>query len=152
METGTRTYSQTSDLNNFSRYADDAGDDDSAYHKYYDGTGHPDEHLPGGRVNVVGASHGHNRSSLMSMGGAMVDRAKGMLGMRDNNYSEMNLPLTENGTQRTRVDTAGTDDPPAPTEKQTVGVIGSVMGIVWIRRSRPIYVGPPYYPSEQRTS
>ena len=37
MDGGTRTYSQTSDLNNFSRYADEAGDDDSAYNKYYDG-------------------------------------------------------------------------------------------------------------------
>ena len=143
MEGGARTYSQTSDLNNFSRYADDAGDDDSAYNKYYDGTGTSDEHLPGGRVNVVGPSHGRNRSSLMSMGGAMVDRAKGMLGRRDtNNYSEMNLPLTENGIRRRRVDTAGTDDAPPPTDKQSVGIIGTLMGVFGSREVDPSTLGP----------
>jgi phospholipid-transporting ATPase len=141
MDGGTRTYSQTSDLNNFSRYADDAGDDDSAYNKYYDGTGTSDDHIPGGRVNVVGRDHGRNRSSLMSMGHDMVDRAKGMLGMRDSNYSEMNLPLTEAGMRQTRVDTAGTDEQPAPKEKKSFG-LDSVMALIGRGKVDPSTLGP----------
>ena len=142
MDGGTRTYSQTSDLNNFSRYADEAGDDDSAYNKYYDGAGASDDHIPGGRVNVVRQGHGRDRSSLLSMGGAMVDRAKGMLGMRDNNYSEMNLPLTEAGMRQTRIDTAGTDDIPASSDKKGSGIIGGILGLIWGGEVDPSTLGP----------
>jgi phospholipid-transporting ATPase len=143
MDGGTRTYSQTSDLNNFARYADDAGDDDSAYNKYYDGTatGASDDHYPGGQVNVVRNAHGRNRSSLMSMGGAMVDRAKGMLGMRDNNYSEMNLPLTE---RQSRVDTAGTDDtPPAGSQRGFFDTLkNDPLALIGRRKVDPASLGP----------
>ena len=141
MDGGGHNYSQTSDLNNYSRYADDPGDNDSAYHKYYDGAGTADEHIPGGRVNVIGQGHGRNRSSLMSMGGAMVGRAKGMLGMQDNNYSEMNLPLTEAGMRHARVDTAGTDDLTPPSEKKSFG-IDNIMGLFGRGKVDPSTLGP----------
>ena len=139
MEGGNRTYSQTSDLHNFARYADDAGDDDSAYNKYYDG-GHSDEHIPGGQVNVV-RNHGRNRSSLLSMGGAMVDKAKGMLGMQENTYSEMNLPLTEAGMRPTRVDTAGTDEIPPPAEKKNF-YANNLLAMFGRRKVDPSTLGP----------
>ena len=126
MESGTRTYSQTSELNNYARYGDvddlggdGDGDEESSGYKYYDEAGPSDEYIPGGNVKVVGRRHGHNRSSLMSMGDVM-DRAKGMLGMRDSNYSDMDLPLTNAGMPASsRVDTAGTEETqPAAREKR----------------------------------
>lgn len=118
MDSGTYNYSQTSDLNNYAKYGDNEeyGEEDTGY-KYYDGGGSSDDHIPGGGVQVVGRHHGRNRSSLLSMSGVM-DRAKGVFGMRDSNYSDMNLPLTEAGMQNSRVDTAGTDDTPPVREKR----------------------------------
>jgi phospholipid-transporting ATPase len=131
------TYSQTSDLNNFSRYADDGdvGDNDSGYNqKYYDGPASSDGYAAGGHVQT----HGRNRSSMMSM----VDKAKGMLGMRDNNYSEMNLPLTEAGAHRSRVDTAGTDDIPSRREEKSTFSLDTVMGLFGRRKVDPSTLGP----------
>ena len=117
MDDGTRNYSQTSDLHNYAKYGDgeELTEEYSGY-KYYDNGGPADEHIPGGGVQVVGR-HKRDRTSLMSMAGVM-DRAKGMLGMRDSNYSDMNLPLTEPGFHHSRVDTTGTDDTPPVREKK----------------------------------
>src|ERR1700761_1241396 len=43
---------------------------------------------------------------------------EGIDGIRDSNYSDMNLPLTESGGRRSRVDTAGTDETPPGREKK----------------------------------
>lgn len=118
MSDASHNYSQTSDLHNYAQYGDggEDGEDDGGY-KYYDAGGPSDDNIPGGGVKVVGSQHARNRTSLMSMAG-MVDRAKGMLGMRDSNYSDMNLPLTEAGLQNSRVDTAGTEEThPVPEKK-----------------------------------
>ncbi|KIX03784.1 uncharacterized protein Z518_07337 [Rhinocladiella mackenziei CBS 650.93] len=141
MDDGTRNYSQTSDLNNYATYGDgeEYGEDESGY-KYYDGAGPSDEHIPGGGVKVVGRHHGRNRSSLMSMSGVM-DRAKGMLGMRDSNYSDMNLPLTEAGMQNSRVDTVGTEDTPPPREKRSLG-FDEVKAMFMRKRVDPSTLGP----------
>ncbi|OAL38602.1 hypothetical protein AYO20_02252 [Fonsecaea nubica] len=118
MDSGTRNYSQTSDLQNYARYGDgeDLTEEESGY-KYYDNAGPSDDHIPGGGVKVVGRHHRRDRNSLMSMSGVM-DRAKGMLGIRNSNYSDINLPLTEAGLQNSRVDTAGTDETPPIREKK----------------------------------
>lgn len=131
-----RAYSQTSDLNNLNRYEDDLSQDDygSAY-KYYDAGHTSDDHIPGGGVHVMKNGHDRNRSSMLSMGG-MVDRAKGMLGMRED-YSDMNLPLTERG----RVDTAGTDDHGHHEEKQKFGM-SSITSIFKRKKVDPATLGP----------
>ena len=137
MEAGNRTYSQTSDLHNFSRYADDSDlpDNDSGFHnKYYDGPTGSDDYIPGGQVKA----HERNRSSMMSM----MDKAKGMLGMRDNNYSEMNLPLTEAGARRTRVDTAGTDDAPVRGEEKKPFSVDTLLALFGRREVDPSTLGP----------
>lgn len=137
-----RNYSQTSDLHNFSQYhdTDDYADEESQYQKYYDGTGRADDDIPGGRVNVVRNGHGRNRSSMMSMGGSIMDKAKGMLGMRnDGQYSDMNLPLTDAGGQRARADTAGTEDAPSAQEKKPF--LDKLTGI-FSKRVDPSTLGP----------
>lgn len=57
MDSSSRTYSQTSDLHNYSRYgegADDFPDEDQSAQRYYDGGGPSDDYIPGGGVHVVG--------------------------------------------------------------------------------------------------
>lgn len=135
-----RAYSQTSDLNNLARYDDDLSHEDyhSSY-KYYDAGGASDDHIPGGGVHVASQGHDKNRSSLMSIGG-MVDRAKGMLGMRED-YSDMNLPLNER-----RVDTAGTDDHShAHNEKKSFNFDG-FKSIFQRKKVDPATLGPRMIP------
>lgn len=140
MDNGTRNYSQTSDLNNYAKYGDndDIVDDDAGY-QYYDGGGTSDDHIPGGGVKVMGSNR-NNRASIMTMTGVM-DRAKGMLGMKDShNYSDMNLPLTEGGP-RPRADTAGTDDSPHHhEEKKSFG--DTVKSIFSRKKVDPATLGP----------
>ncbi|KAL6249239.1 aminophospholipid translocase [Rhinocladiella similis] len=141
MNEDSRNYSQTSDLHNYSKYGDDFGEEDSGY-KYYDGGGHAsDEHIPGGGVKVVGRHHVHNRSSLMSMGG-LVDRARGMVGLRDSNYSDMALPLTEQGMQNSRVDTAGTEEDRSTKEKKSLPTLDDLRGIFGRKKVDPASLGP----------
>ena len=63
--TDTRTYSQTSDLHNHSRYVDEAGDDYSASGNYY-GAGASAEHIPGGKFDVGEQAHGRDKSNVGS--------------------------------------------------------------------------------------
>ena len=132
-----RAYSQTSDLDNLSRYHDEqpGHEDYNSNYKYYDAGRASDDHIPGGDIKVMKEGHGANRSSMMSMGG-MVDRAKGMLGMRED-YSDMNLPLTE----RNRVDTAGTDELAHHADKKKFGM-SSVTGIFKRKKIDPATLGP----------
>lgn len=87
----TRTYSQTSELNNYQRYSDmdDVPDDDrSMQENYYHTSGRVD----GGPTAMV---RGHrSRNSILSMGGGIMGRAKNMLGMGPD-YSEMDMPLKD---------------------------------------------------------
>ncbi|RYP48843.1 hypothetical protein DL768_005351 [Monosporascus sp. mg162] len=95
-----RNYSQTSDLDNYQRYADDLDDYPEDGQSYY-------QH--GGSGNAGGDSMGRdnarNRNSVLSLGGGFFGRAKSMLGMGQNGYSEMDLPLTE--PARGRSDSTG---------------------------------------------
>jgi phospholipid-transporting ATPase len=110
LNTGDRTYSQTSDLHNYSRYSDmeDFPEDESSAGRYHTAVAASDDNIPGGGVQVVGAGHSRNRNSILSMGGGFMGKAKNMLGMGPN-YSEMDLPLTEHGARDSRVDTFATD-------------------------------------------
>lgn len=95
----TRTFSQTSDLDNYQRYSDIDDFDD---HGYYNLDGE-DDHIPSGHH----VRKANERNSILSLGGGLMGRAKHMLGMAPE-YSEMDLPLTEAGARNARVD--GTDE------------------------------------------
>lgn len=138
MNTGTRTFSQTSDLHNYSRYGDgdDFPDDDRSTQRYYDGGGPSDDNIPGGGVHVVGRGHTRNRSSLIHMGGNMVVRAKSMLGMQPD-YSDMNLPLTESGVAR--ADTGGTEEHQSMPAKKKINMDSLKFGR---RKVDPSTLGP----------
>lgn len=85
-----RTYSQTSDSQNYQRYSDiDDFDDDRS--GYYD-DGSEDRALP------LRDARGRDRNSILAMGGGFMGKAKSMLGMAPK-YSEMDLPLTEAGAR-----------------------------------------------------
>lgn len=111
--TAERTYSQTSGLNNYQRYADDLDDfPDDGNSMYYN---------QGGAISADGAGKGkpRNRNSVLSMGGGLMGRAKTMLGMGPE-YSEMDLPLTEPGASG-RVDPNGAETTRTPAKKFDVG-------------------------------
>ncbi|KUJ19481.1 P-type ATPase-like protein [Mollisia scopiformis] len=110
--TSNRTYSQTSGLGNYQRYADDLDDfPDDGQSMYYH---------QGGAVAGDGAGMGkpRNRNSVLSMGGGLMGKAKSMLGMAPE-YSEMDLPLTEAGG-RGRIDSTPAT-PKIPGKKFDVG-------------------------------
>ncbi|KAI4112384.1 MAG: hypothetical protein LQ345_006461 [Seirophora villosa] len=103
----TRTYSQTSGLNNYQRYSDldDFPEDDrSMQGAFYDTA-------DVGSTPVVGGGRARNRSSVPIPGGGLIGKAKNMLGMKPE-YTEMNLPLRETGQAQSRVDSAGTPEHP----------------------------------------
>ena len=108
---GDRTYSQTSGLNNYQRYADDMDDFPDDGHSYYNQSAAVPGDGSGG--NISGKPR--NRNSVLSMGGGLVGKAKSMLGMAPE-YSEMDLPLTEPGG-RGRVDSSATDGTKPPGKK-----------------------------------
>ncbi|KAF4626638.1 hypothetical protein G7Y89_g11521 [Cudoniella acicularis] len=94
-----RTFSQSSGLGNYQRYADDLDDyPDEGQSMYYQQGGA----IPGDGTGVPMRGKSRNRNSVLSMGGGLVGKAKSMLGMAPE-YSEMDLPLTEPG-RRDQVD------------------------------------------------
>ena len=102
---GNRTYSQTSDLNNYQRYSDmdDLPEDDSATQTgYYHTSGAVDS---GPTSMVSGGRHG-TRNSVLGMGGDIMGKAKTLFS-RGREYSEMDMPLHETapGQRRTYSDT-----------------------------------------------
>ncbi|KAL4777606.1 hypothetical protein BDW60DRAFT_173497 [Aspergillus nidulans var. acristatus] len=92
-----RTYSQTSGLDNYQRYSMDEYD---GGHGYYDMTG---------QDPMEGDSRMRERNSILSMGGGLMGRAKHMLGMKPE-YSEMDLPLTEAGARAARADSTVSEE------------------------------------------
>ena len=97
-----RTYSQTSDLNNYQRYSDidDFQDDDPSY--YQNGGAGDGSVTP--NIEVMGDRRARQRNSVLGLGGGFMGRAKAMLGITPD-YAEMDLPLTEAGGRGGRVDT-----------------------------------------------
>jgi phospholipid-transporting ATPase len=105
-----RTYSQTSGLNNYERYSDmdDFPDDDrSMQGGYHNAGGALDE----GITPAAGSRRHKHRNSVLSMGGGIMGKAKTMLGMGPE-YSEMDMPLTDTRAAQARVDSGGTEDLP----------------------------------------
>ena len=95
-----RGYSQTSGLGNYQRYSDVDNDNDGysdagAY--YAAGGGIDEESVPGLPLNRK--SQHRSRNSILSLGGGIAGRVKNALGMGPE-YSEMELPLTEQGIHR----------------------------------------------------
>lgn len=98
-----RQYSQTSDLGNYQRYADDYSDEyPEDGNSYYQNGGGSTSGAQGGFA-TDGRQTARNRNSVLSMGGGILGRAKNMLGMGQG-YSEMDLPLTEPGSSHRNQD------------------------------------------------
>ncbi|KAK7935318.1 phospholipid-translocating P-type ATPase [Apiospora marii] len=106
MSDADRQYSQTSGLNNYSRYADDFDDYPDDSHSYY-------QHGGGGQ-DELNRNNARNRNSILSLGGGILGKAKNMMGMGQG-YSEMDLPLTEPGGRARQDSTA------VPPPKQNKG-------------------------------
>ncbi|EOO02767.1 putative phospholipid-transporting atpase 1 protein [Phaeoacremonium minimum UCRPA7] len=108
-EEGERQYSQTSDLGNYQRYADDLDDYPDDGQSYYQSGGR----LGTGGSAADGRQNARQRNSILSLGGGFLGRAKNALGMGQG-YSEMDLPLTEPGGQGQgqRTDSGGLEPPP----------------------------------------
>ncbi|KAG6141510.1 aminophospholipid translocase [Claviceps purpurea] len=89
-----RQYSQTSELGNYQRYADDFDDYPAEGASYSQRGG-----SSAGGVPSASRNNARNRNSVLSMGGGFMGKVKNMLGMGQG-YSEMDLPLTEHGQER----------------------------------------------------
>jgi phospholipid-transporting ATPase len=109
----TRQYSQTSELGNYQRYADDFDDypaeGDSYYHQ--DGGARVDETTPG-----LGRNNARNRNSVLGLGGGFLGKVKNRLGLGQG-YSEMDLPLTEPGHERGDSVGGNSHHPPQQAQK-----------------------------------
>ncbi|EFY98750.2 phospholipid-translocating P-type ATPase [Metarhizium robertsii] len=90
-----RQYSQTSELGNYQRYADDFEDYPIDGDSYYQHGGS----IPANARSTAARSNARNRNSVLSLGGGFFGRVKNKLGMGQG-YSEMDLPLTEGGHER----------------------------------------------------
>ncbi|KAF1731528.1 putative phospholipid-transporting ATPase DRS2 [Beauveria bassiana] len=91
----TRQYSQTSELGNYQRYADDLDDYPSDRASYYQNDG---ASTIGGPANAARQA-ARNRNSVLSLGGGFLGRFRNRMS-RGQGYSEMDLPLTEGGHDR----------------------------------------------------
>ena len=111
-----RTYSQTSGLNNYQRYSDmdEYPDDDRSMQGSYHNAGGA---LHDGTTLAAGSKRHRNRNSVLSMGGGIMGKAKNMLGMGPE-YSEMDMPLTDTRLAQGRVDRSGTEDTPQKPPKR----------------------------------
>ncbi|KAL6702674.1 aminophospholipid translocase [Coniothyrium glycines] len=104
-----RAYPQTSALDDYQRYsdADIPTDDDHSMPGYYAAGGAFDQTSPG--IQRGASKQAHNRNSILSLGGGLTGRVKNMLG-RGNEYSEMDLPLTEHAAQQGQQGASAYDD------------------------------------------
>jgi phospholipid-transporting ATPase len=118
---GGRAYSQTSDLHNYQRYsdADMAEDDGHSTQGYYAAGGAFEAGSPG--IQRGSSKNAHNRNSILSLGGGLTGRVKNMFG-RGQDYSEMDLPLTENAGQQGQPQPSAYHDDEPVKKKSTPGV------------------------------
>ncbi|KAJ5986405.1 hypothetical protein N7451_010770 [Penicillium sp. IBT 35674x] len=129
----TRTYSQSSGLDNYQRYSFDELED--SHSGYYD-LDHDDH-----EDRIPSAAHvrkANERNSIMGLGGGMLGKAKYMFGMGPQ-YSEMDLPLTEAGARRATVDSS--DATAVPKAKKASGASG-FKSIFGRRKVDPASLGP----------
>lgn len=128
----TRTYSQTSGLDNYQRYSFDELEDSRSTHGYYDLDADDDR-----IANAHHARKANERNSILGLGGGLMGKAKYMFGMGPQ-YSEMDLPLTEGGARRATVDSTA-DPAVAPRPQKKSGGIKSIFGR---RKVDPSTLGP----------
>jgi len=102
-----RSYSQTSDLNNYQRYSDTDNLSDAGSGYYAAGGGIDEDSVPGLPIHQGKGKH-RSRNSILSLGGGIVGKVKNSLGMAPE-YSEMDLPLTEQGARIDRAGSGGVD-------------------------------------------
>ena len=105
---GNRTYSQTSDLNNYQRYSDmdDPPEDDPVMvGSYYHTSGAMDS---GPTPMMSGGRYG-SRNSVLGIGGGIIGKARMLFG-RGPEYSEMDLPLRETVSGQPKTDSDMTED------------------------------------------
>lgn len=126
-----RTYSQTSGLANYQRYSFDEFED--GHSGYYDldqddDRGSSTQHM----------RKANERNSILGLGGGLMGKAKYMFGM-GNQYSEMDLPLTEAGARRATVDSTG-DPRAAPKAKKSQS--SGLKSIFGRRKADPSTMGP----------
>ena len=129
---GGRTYSQTSDLNNYQRYSDmdDLPDDDrSMQGGYY----HADNAVEGGSSRMVSGKGHRSRNSVLSMGGGFMGKAKNMLGIGPE-YSEMDMPLRETAPGQQRMNSDMTDEQIKRPEHKNLDIGNFKFGL---RRGKP---------------
>jgi phospholipid-transporting ATPase len=81
----------------------------------------------------------NERNSVLGLGGGLMGKAKYMFGMGSNQYSEMDLPLTEAGARRATVDSTSS---PAPPPKQRKKFSASDLNIFARRKVDPSTLGP----------
>ena len=105
-----RQYSQTSDLGNYQRYADDFDDYPEEGGSYYQHGGS----MAAGGPSQAARGDPRKRNSVLSLGGGFLGRVKNRLGMGQG-YSEMDLPLTD---PRAGGRTDSAEVPPPPKEKK----------------------------------
>ena len=110
-----RAYSQTSGLGNY-RDHDDIDDLPEDDYEYY-GTGGLDDSAPEANIKSTAA---RNRNSILSLGGGFMGKAKNMMGMGPQ-YSEMDLPLTEQGAHASRSTTDESISKPSAQKRSTPG-------------------------------
>ncbi|CAI7624889.1 unnamed protein product [Penicillium pancosmium] len=127
-----RTYSQTSGLANYQRYSFDELEDNHS--GYYDLD--PDDDRGPSAHHVRKANE---RNSILGLGGGLMGKAKYMFGM-GNQYSEMDLPLTEAGARRATVD-SGADPRAAPKAKKKFQA-SDLTSIFGRRKADPSTMGP----------
>lgn len=122
-EPASRTYSQTSDLDNYSRYSlDDYDDERDLFNEE--------------RAGAQPVRMTKERGSLLGLGG----RVKSMFGMNNHDYSEMDLPLTEAGARNARIDSAVSEETPsAPRKRFSAGDFKFGFGR---RKADPSTLGP----------
>ena len=126
------SYSQTSELNNYQRYADmdEIPDDDpSMQGSYY----HTAGAVEGGPTPMISGGRHRSRNSVLSMGGGIMGKAKNMLGMGPG-YSEMDMPLRETAPGQPRIDSDTTEDHIKQGEHKKSDRGGFKFGL---RRGRP---------------
>lgn len=130
-----RTYSQTSGLDNYRRYSLDDYEDERSSHGYYNMDGE-DETVPSSQH----IRQAKERNSILGLGGGFMGRAKNMLGMGPQ-YSEMDLPLTEAGARNARVDSADPDETTTPETQKKSRKPGFKFGF-GRRKADPSTLGP----------
>ena len=135
-----RNYSQASGVGSYQPYTDHDGDGYSDAGGYYAAGGNIDEdNVPGLPLNS-GNKH-RSRNSILSLGGGITGRVKHALGMGPD-YSEMDLPLTEQGVHRAETDSTTPDQSTPSAKKRKTPGSSFKFGLPGRSKPDPSTLGP----------